>query len=48
LVLKRLGEIPTSLQCWQGYDVLGFENNRGGLSGGTQATGNFPGRARTT
>lgn len=46
LVLKQLGEIPISLQCWQGDDVLGFESNRAGLSGGIQATGNYPGRAR--
>jgi len=45
-VLKKLGEIPISLQCWQGDDVLGFESNCEGLSGGIQATGNYPGRAR--
>jgi len=46
-VLKNLGEIPISLQCWQGDDVLGFENSGEGLSGGIQATGNYPGRAQT-
>jgi len=46
-ILKNLGEIPISLQCWQGDDVLGFENSGEGLSGGIQATGNYPGRAQT-
>jgi L-rhamnose isomerase len=46
--LATLAEIPIALQCWQGDDVVGFE--RIGLatsSGGIQATGNYPGRART-
>ena len=33
------------MHCWQGDDVRGFENVE--LSGGIQATGNYPGRART-
>lgn len=37
---------PISLHCWQGDDVSGFEKKDGGLSGGIQATGNYPGRAR--
>ena len=45
--LARLDAIPISLQCWQGDDVLGFENPDGQLTGGIQATGNYPGRART-
>ena len=39
-------EIPVSLHCWQGDDVTGFDHE-GGLSGGIQTTGNYPGRART-
>ncbi len=47
-VLKRLAEIPVSLQCWQGDDVGGFEHAAAGpLTGGIQATGNYPGKART-
>jgi L-rhamnose isomerase len=45
--LKTLNEIPISVQCWQGDDVLGFENTGGALTGGIQTTGNYPGRART-
>lgn len=45
-VLKRLKQVPISLQCWQSDDVSGFENS-GSMSGsGIQATGNYPGRAR--
>jgi L-rhamnose isomerase len=45
-VLRDLDEIPISIQCWQGDDVLGFENPNGSLTGGIQTTGNYPGRAR--
>ncbi len=45
--IKRLLQIPVSLHCWQGDDVRGFENPEGDLTGGIQATGNYPGRART-
>ena len=45
--LKKLGNYPISLQCWQGDDVRGFENPDGDLTGGIQTTGNYPGRART-
>ena len=37
---------PISIHCWQGDDVNGFEKKQGSLSGGIQATGNYPGRAR--
>ena len=43
--LKALKEIPISIHCWQGDDVGGFEGDAA-LSGGIQATGNFPGKAR--
>lgn len=44
--LKKLQSIPIAMHCWQGDDVGGFEN-AGSLSGGIQATGNYPGKART-
>ena len=46
-VIKDLKEIPVSIHCWQGDDVGGYENPDGGLTGGIQATGNYPGKART-
>lgn len=45
--LKRITTIPISMHCWQGDDVVGFEQQSGASSGGIQATGNYPGRART-
>jgi L-rhamnose isomerase len=45
--LQILNEVPISIQCWQGDDVLGFEPASGSLTGGIQATGNYVGRART-
>ncbi len=45
--LNILARIPVSLNCWQGDDVTGFENPDADLDGGLQATGNYPGRART-
>jgi L-rhamnose isomerase len=45
--LARLAEVPISLHCWQGDDVLGFEDVGESLGGGIAATGNYPGRART-
>ncbi len=44
--VKKLEHIPISMHCWQGDDVMGFEGAES-LSGGIQATGNYPGRART-
>lgn len=44
--LKKLSEVSISMHCWQGDDVSGFESNAA-LSGGIQATGNYPGKART-
>ena len=35
-----------SIHCWQGDDVRGFENSGQALSGGIQATGDYPGAAR--
>ena len=45
--LAALTDIPISLHCWQGDDVGGFEGTGGALTGGIQATGNYPGKART-
>lgn len=45
--IDALGQIPISVHCWQGDDVVGFEKKTGASSGGIQATGNHPGRART-
>lgn len=36
--------VPVSLHCWQIDDVIGFDND-GGLTGGIQTTGNYPGKA---
>lgn len=44
--LEMLEEIPVSIHCWQIDDLSGFENPQRGLSGGIQATGNAPGKAR--
>ncbi len=47
-VLTTLARTPISLHCWQGDDVGGFEKPNAVLSGGgIQATGNYPGKART-
>lgn len=43
--LDKLKEIPVSIHCWQGDDVIGLDGG-GALSGGIQTTGNYPGRAR--
>ena len=45
-VIDAVKDIPLSMHCWQGDDVGGFENPDGGLTGGIQATGNYPGKAR--
>ncbi len=46
-VLNEVNSVPISVHCWQGDDVRGFENPDQELSGGIQATGNYPGRARS-
>ena len=45
-VMKRLADVPISVHCWQGDDIVGFENSDGELTGGIQITGNYPGKAR--
>lgn len=44
--IAKLKEIPVSLHCWQGDDVIGFDHD-GPLTGGIQTTGNYPGKATT-
>ncbi len=44
--LDTLKNITVSVHCWQGDDVTGFDS-REALSGGIQATGNYPGKATT-
>ena len=44
--IEMLSKISISVHCWQGDDVIGFDSKEA-LSGGIQATGNYPGRART-
>ncbi len=45
--MSKVAGIPISMHCWQGDDVVGFEQQTGSSGGGIQATGNHPGRART-
>jgi len=45
VVMKRLDQIPLSINAWQGDDVTGFESTGHALTGGCQVTGNYPGRA---
>lgn len=44
--LESLKNVPISIHCWQGDDVVGFDQE-GPLTGGIQTTGNYLGRART-
>lgn len=44
--IAAMARLPVSMHCWQGDDVAGFENPEGSLTGGIQATGNYPGKAR--
>ena len=44
--IEKILSVPVSIHCWQGDDVTGFDT-KDALSGGIQATGNYPGRART-
>ena len=45
--MDALARIRISLHCWQGDDVGGFESEEGLTGGGIQATGNYPGKARS-
>jgi L-rhamnose isomerase len=46
--IEKMNEVVISLHCWQTDDVGGFEKPDSALSGGgIQATGNYPGKAKT-
>ena len=46
--VERMKDVIISLHCWQTDDVGGFEKPDSALSGGgIQATGNYPGKAKT-
>lgn len=46
--IQTLGNVSLSLPCWQGDDVGGFEiSDSPSGGGGIQATGGYPGKART-
>lgn len=44
--IDSMKKISLSMHCWQGDDVKGYDSSEA-MSGGIQATGNYPGRART-
>ena len=44
--IATLKKVPVAVHCWQGDDVIGFDND-GALTGGIQTTGNYPGKATT-
>lgn len=46
-MIEVCDKTPISMHCWQGDDVIGFEKKEGGLTGGIQTTGNYPGAAST-
>ena len=43
--IEKCMNVPVSLHCWQGDDVIGFDHE-GPLTGGIQTTGDYPGKAR--
>ncbi len=46
--IERALATPLSVHCWQADDVVGLEVHEGAMDGGgIQATGNYPGRARS-
>lgn len=45
--ISKMKDVNISLHCWQTDDVGGFETADGELTGGIQATGNYPGKATT-
>ncbi|MCH5187006.1 MAG: L-rhamnose isomerase [Oscillospiraceae bacterium] len=46
MAIEALRGATISVHCWQGDDVIGFDSKEA-LSGGIQATGDYPGRATT-
>jgi L-rhamnose isomerase len=45
-LIRAAMDIPVSVHCWQGDDVVGFEGASTLSGGGILTTGNYPGRAR--
>jgi L-rhamnose isomerase len=45
--IAELRTIALSIHCWQGDDVQGFDGTASPVSAGIQATGAYPGKART-
>lgn len=45
-VIDLMQDFHLSMHCWQADDVTGFEMREGGLTGGIQVNGNYPGKAR--
>ncbi len=45
-VIAQMQDFHLSMHCWQADDVTGFEAREGGLTGGIQVNGNYPGKAR--
>lgn len=45
--LRKMDEIPVSINCWQLDDLTGFEDFDATLSGGIAVTGNAPGKPRS-
>lgn len=43
--IKELQNLEIAMHCWQGDDLSGFDTDEP-LSGGIQATGNYPGKPR--
>ena len=47
-VIETLANKAISMHCWQGDDVVGFDQgDDNAASGGIMTTGNYPGRAAT-
>jgi len=46
VALEKLAAKPISMHCWQGDDVVGFDQGDNPASGGIMTTGSYPGRAR--
>lgn len=46
-VLRRMDEIPLSINCWQLDDLTGLEDFDAKLTGGIAATGSAPGKPRS-
>lgn len=44
--MAMCAQVPVSMHCWQGDDIMGCEETGAGASGGIQTTGNYPGRAQ--